>query len=191
MPVTKSRNSGGHSPTASTPPGADQHGFTLIEILVAIVVISLGLLGLAGLQAASLNGNQIANSRSIASQQAYDMADRIRANQAGANAGNYDNLTATLPADPGCITAGCSTANMALTDQFQWLTATAAMLPAGSGTVRCAIGPAATCATNTAGSNRVFDITVLWTEKGMVFNDPACPGGTPANTRCFVTRFVP
>ncbi len=162
-----------------------QSGFTLLEILVAIVVLSIGLLGLAGLQVVSLNNNQIAYYRSIATQQAYDMADRMRANLAGIRDGNYDNLTATLPADPGCIasgTSGCTTlSNVATTDQFQWLTGNAAVLPAGAGTVRCARGPSANCVANVAGSNREFDITVSWTEK--------MPTGSV--TRSFVTRLAP
>lgn len=180
--------------------GRNQHGFTLLEILVAIVVLSIGLLGLAGLQAASLNNNQTAYYRSIASQQAYDMADRMRANlgeldKGGVRDGDYDNLTATMPEDPACIatgTSGCADASdVAITDQFQWLTSTAALLPGGAGTVRCAIGPAATCVTETPNSNRMFDITVTWTEKGAVFDDPNCPAGTESNTRCFITRFAP
>jgi type IV pilus assembly protein PilV len=170
---------------------SSQHGFTLLEVLVAIVILSIGLLGLAGLQAVSLNNNQIAYYRSIASQQTYDMADRIRANLAGVTAGNYDNLPArdtanpNDPPDPGCINgnSGCSTAlaNVALTDRFQWLTNTAVVLPGGAGTVRCVQGPASTCVTNTATANRVFDITVTWTEKSQV--------GTA--TQNFVTRFAP
>lgn len=174
-----------HGMAMSPPRLGAQLGFTLLEILVAIVVLSVGLLGLAGLQVVSLNNNQIAYFRSIASQQTYDMADRMRANVAGIVAGNYDNLTATLPADPGCIasgTAGCAVlANVAVTDQFQWLTNNAAFLPAGAGTVRCAIGPSAACVTNDATSNRVFDITVSWMEK--------TPTGNA--TRSFVTRFAP
>lgn len=165
--------------------GRSQGGFTLLEILVAIVVLSIGLLGLAGLQAVSLNNNQTAYYRSIASQQAYDMADRMRANLAGVVANDYDNLTATMPTNPACIstgTSGCTTLeDVATTDQFQWLTSTAALLPGGAGTVRCAIGPAATCVTNTANSNRTFDITVTWTEK--------TPAGSA--TQSFVTRFAP
>lgn len=164
------------------PPGAmNERGFTLLEILVAIVVISLGLLGLAGLQALSLRNNQIAQYRSIASQQAYDMADRLRANLAGVRAGNYDNLTATLPGNPGCFTTGCTMANMVTTDQFQWLTSNAALLPGGDGLVRCVEGPAATCVTNDPNSPRIFDITVRWTERTEVGNI----------TQSFVTRFVP
>lgn len=158
-----------------------QRGFTLLEILVAIVVLSIGLLGLAGLQVVSLNSNQTAYYRGVATQQAYDMMDRMRANLTAITAGNYDNLTATLPTDPGCFASGCSAANMRVVDHFQWLNNNAAMLPGGSGTVRCVQGPAATCVTNTATSNRLFDITVTWTTK--------TEAGNVAQS--FVTRFAP
>ena len=156
-------------------------GFTLLEVLVTIVVISLGLLGLASLQLVSLNNNQTAYYRALATQQAYDMMDRMRANLAGVTAGTYDNLTAANPTNPACFTAGCSTANMTGTDYFQWLTNSAAKLPGGSGSVRCIEGPAATCVTNTATSNRIFDISVSWTARTEAGNV----------TDSFVTRFAP
>lgn len=157
-----------------------QYGFTLLEILVAIVVISLGLLGLAGLQAASLINNQTAQHRSIATQQAYDMADRIRANLAGVATGAYDALGANTPADPGCIAGGCTVANMVVTDHSQWNTNNGRLLPNGSGTVDCVLGPGANC-NNNINAIRTFDITVQWTEK------------TPAGNvvRAFVTRVTP
>ncbi|MCE9551299.1 MAG: type IV pilus modification protein PilV [Betaproteobacteria bacterium] len=171
-----------------------QSGFTLLEVLVAIVVLSLGLLGLAGLQAASLSNNQTAYYRGIAIQQAYDIADRLRANLAGVGAPNYsyNNLTAGLPAgNPDCFAAACTPANMAISDHRQWNTANAALLPNGNGTVVCADGPAAAGCTAATG-NWVFNITVMWTEKGMGgVADPSCPVGSPANTRCFVTSMTP
>lgn len=127
-----------------------QSGFTLLEVLVAIIVISLGLLGLAGLQAATLRNNQIAYYRAIAVQQTYDMADRIRANQAGVAAGVYDNLTAIIPADPDCVANTCTAAEMAAADHSQWNNNNARMLPAGSGTV--------------AGGAGNFVVTVSWNE---------------------------
>lgn len=156
-----------------------QSGFTLLEVLVAIVVLSLGLLGLAGLQAASLRNNQIAYYRGIAIQQAYDMGDRIRANLAGVRAGKYNSLTVT-PADPGCFTTGCSAANMAATDHFQWNTVNAALLPSGVGTVRCEDGPA-TAGCTAATGNWVFNITVSWTERTEA----------GSGTQSFVTRITP
>jgi len=157
-----------------------QSGFTLLEVMVAIVVLSLGLLGLAGLQAASLRNNQTAYYRGIATQQAYDMADRIRANLAGVRAGNYSNLDSTTPANPGCFTTGCSAANMAVTDHSQWNTVNAALLPNGVGTVRCADGAAgAGCIAATG--NWVFNITVSWTERTEA----------GSGTQSFVTRVSP
>ena len=58
-------------------------GFTLIEVLIAMLVLAVSLLGLAGLQATSLRNNQSAYNRSQATQLAYDLADRMRANAAG------------------------------------------------------------------------------------------------------------
>ncbi len=181
-------------PVSAQPFRTRQSGFTLLEILVAIVVLSLGLLGLAGLQAVSLNNNQIAYYRAIATQQAYDMGDRMRANLTGVTAGDYDNSAAT--ADANGLPSGCPTTTMALTDVCQWLTTNAALLPGGTGTLRCTEGPAdgtATgCQAQENGAKREFDITVMWTEKNMGgLTDPNCPAGTAANIRCFVTRFAP
>lgn len=159
-----------------------QSGFTLLEVMVAFVVLSLGLLGLAGLQAASLRNNQTAYYRGIATQQAYDMADRIRANLVGVRAFNYNNIAAGVPADPGCFTlvGGCSAANMAITDRFQWNTNNAALLPNGAGTVICADGPIGSGCTATTG-NWAFDITLAWTERTQ---------GANVN-QTFVTRVAP
>lgn len=148
-----------------------QTGFTLLEILVAIVIISLGLLGLAGLQATSLTNNQTAQFRSIAAQQAYDMADRIRSNLAGVEAGRYDVLDTNIPVDPHCIysSGGCTAADNALTDHVQWNTANGRLLPNGAGRVDCVLGPGINCS-NDPNALRTFDITVQWTEKGSAGN---------------------
>lgn len=80
-----------------------QAGMSMIEVLVAIVVISLGLLGLAGLQATGLKNNFSAHSRAQAMQYAQDMLDRMRTNRTAALAGSY-NLTLAANA-PACSTA--------------------------------------------------------------------------------------
>lgn len=128
-----------------------QSGFTLLEVLVAVVVLSLGLLGLAGLQAATLRNNQIAYYRGIAVQQAYDMADRIRANQIGARNGAYDNLDALTPADPDCLGNACTPAQIAVADHAIWNGNNANMLPGGVGTV-------------SINADGAFLITVSWNE---------------------------
>jgi type IV pilus assembly protein PilV len=138
-----------------------QKGFSMLEVLIAILVISFGLLGLAGLQALGLKNNQTAYLRSLATQQAYDMADRMRANMKGVAAGSYNSIPAGAGSDPGCITSNCSTAQMATNDRYEWNSANAALLPGGAGSVYRAN---ADCTTLDVTSNR-FCIRIGWTDK--------------------------
>ncbi|MEA2080624.1 MAG: type IV pilus modification protein PilV [Pseudomonadota bacterium] len=105
-------------------PVHQQPGFTLIEVLIAVLVLSLGLLGLAGLQATSLRYNNAAAARGQATFLAYDIIDRMRANKTAAIAGSYDTIYDTAPSSGGsdCQTtgAGCSAAAMAAYDLNQW-----------------------------------------------------------------------
>jgi type IV pilus assembly protein PilV len=71
--------------------GGSQNGFTLIEVLVAILVLAVGLFGMAGMHARMLNGQFDAYQRAQAMQLAQDMVSRIRANPAEARAGGYNN----------------------------------------------------------------------------------------------------
>lgn len=116
-------------------------GFTLIEVLIAMLVLAVGLLGLAGLQATGLRNNQSAYNRSQAIQLANDLADRMRANVAGAA-----TYTAILPsaavAQDVCLTVSmaCTMAAMAQNDLFEWNSAVITTLPSGVGTVTVAAG---------------------------------------------------
>jgi type IV pilus assembly protein PilV len=67
-----------------------QSGSTLLEVLVSMVVISFGILGHAGLQTASLKVNQESLMRSQATNMAYEVLDRMRANATQARAGGFD-----------------------------------------------------------------------------------------------------
>ena len=155
-------------------------GFTLIEVLIAMLVLAVGLLGLAGLQATSLRNNQSAYNRSQATQLAYDIADRMRANAAG-----IASYTAILPSDatakPNCLTiAGCSPADMAENDLYEWNCAVAggcendippisATLPSGEGiegTIEEAAG--------------VFTITITWDDN----RDGDADGGDESEDDC-------
>ncbi|MDG2237675.1 MAG: type IV pilus modification protein PilV [Arenicellales bacterium] len=110
------------------------NGFTLLEVLIALVIFSFGLLALAALMAKGLQYNTSALHRSYASAQAYDIADRMRANRLGITAGNYDSISG-VGSDPGCIATGCTPAQMAQYDGWAWNSANAALLPSGSGSV--------------------------------------------------------
>ena len=126
-----------------------QSGLSLIEVLVTLVLLAVGLLGIAGLQLTGVRFTHNANLRYQAMLQALDMADRMRANLAGVNAGNYDSISGT-GSDPGCISTGCSTSQMAQTDAYQWNTTNARVLPSGTGTV--------------TSNNGLYTITVRWNE---------------------------
>jgi type IV pilus assembly protein PilV len=65
-------------------------GFSLVEVLVALVILSIGLLGLAGLQTRGVRDNHGAYLRTQATLSAKDLVDRMRANRSGALAGDYD-----------------------------------------------------------------------------------------------------
>ncbi len=75
-------------------PGGRHGGATLIEVLVAIVVLSVGLLGLAGLQMTGLQSNHSAYLRSQATLLAYDLADQMRARRAAALTGAFADNSA-------------------------------------------------------------------------------------------------
>ena len=87
-------------PNRSIPGGSG--GFTLLEVLIALVVLSIGLLGIAALQGVGLRSSQGAYLTSQASLLAYDIADRIRANPQSVAAYNgfVTNCPETMPATP-------------------------------------------------------------------------------------------
>lgn len=78
--------------------GPRQHGFTLIEVMITILVLAVGLLGLAGMNARILNGQFEAYQRAQAMLLVADMVSRLRTNPAAARAGAYDNQELGLAA---------------------------------------------------------------------------------------------
>lgn len=103
-----------------------QKGVTMIEVLVAIIVLSIGLLGLAGLQSAGLTHNQSASFRSTATMMSYSILDSMRANRIEARNGSYNiTLGASIPSD----------STVPEQDVSNWLNELALRLPAGSGAI--------------------------------------------------------
>ena len=114
-------------------------GFSLVELLVAMLIFAIGMLGLASLQGHGLQYNMDAYERSQAVFFAYDMSDRMRANIAGVNANAYAALAAPPNPLTSCVAANpvCDNAGMAAADASEWFTAIAAALPGGGGSVNC------------------------------------------------------
>jgi type IV pilus assembly protein PilV len=98
--------------------GRFTRGFSMIELLVAVLVMGIGVLGITGLQMVSLQNNRGALVRAEAVQLAYDMLDRMRANPGA----NYSGLNmGVAPVAPNnCHTGDCTQAQMVAFDQAVW-----------------------------------------------------------------------
>ncbi len=107
-------------------------GLTLIEVMIALIVMSIGVLGLATLQTASLNFNNSASQRTQATVLAYDMADKMRANRPAAQAGAYDIALEDPP--PPCA-APNNAGTVAEQDISAWRMALACRLPQATGSI--------------------------------------------------------
>ena len=139
------------------PCGANNRGFSLLEVLVALLILMVGLLGLTSLEMMALRKNHDSYLRNQAILQGQDMADRMHANAAGVKAGAYD--TSTTPYTiPVCISTSstpvlnCTPVQIAQYDINEWNTNNANLLPSGAGTIT---GP---------DINGRFTITESWTE---------------------------
>ena len=166
-------------------------GFSLLEVLITVVIVSIGLLGLAGLQATGLQNNQKAYHRSQATVLAYDLTDRIRANTvsiddylppstptAHDSCGGCAHAIATVLANcngQGCVTAvaaiqancataggGCTTPKMAQNDLFEWNTALSSKLPNGIGTI----------IPDLAKDPVLYTVSITWDEKNRKDGNP-------------------
>ncbi len=133
--------------------GSKQNGFSLLEVVVAIFILAIGLIGLVGLQAVALKNNNSAYNFTQAAQAAYNIIDRMRANSAGRN--NYIVSAAGFGTqNNSCLsTTGCSASGMAGHDLFEWHKALADNLP---GTPTGAISL----------SGGVYTVIIAWNERG-------------------------
>lgn len=172
------------SKLSSSPAHRGEAGFSLVEVLVSMVVLSTGLLGAANLQIDALRGNQSAYLSTVAAQQAQDMAERINANPAGVASSQYDEIDATVPsARIDCQSADCTPSALATYDHNRWNSANRTLLPNGAGQVS-AVTPG------------VFLIGVRWHDKQLAGangwqagSDAATACGAPqADTRCYFLR---
>jgi len=109
----------------STSPRAVR-GMTLIEVLIAIVIFAIGLLGIASLQVSGLRYTKASQSRATAAMQAENLIDRMRANPIGVNDGLYFNLeqVANSSGLPDCAGADCTPEEIATYDWGWWLSET-------------------------------------------------------------------
>ena len=153
-----------------------QCGFTLLEVLIALLILSIGLLGLASLQTNGLRSNQMASMRTTATQLAYDIADRMRANPVGVDAQKY--VIAVNDTDPDIVdcedeSITCSTSQMATYDLAQW-----------RGAIRSLPGGTSAIARTVTGSVVTHTITVYWDEYRQGVTGTACGPDPKVDLRC-------
>jgi type IV pilus assembly protein PilV len=132
-----------------------QFGFSMVEALVALVVLGVGMLGVASLYVVTLRASGSAISRTQAVNLASDLGDRIRANRTAGTAYALTDIDAG-PAAVDCMgaSADCSPADMAAYDLNEWRQQVAATLPAADASV----------VVDTSTSPTTYVITVSWLE---------------------------
>lgn len=174
-------------------------GFTLIEVLVTVVVVSIGLLGLAGLQINGLRANVSSEARSKATLLASDIIERMRANPLGVANNDYANIdTAGIGCnatpDPFCsntssaVAASCTPTEMAAFDAWVW----ACGMPT-AGTVRGGITNqlnqgtgSVVCDTAPCVADSTYTVTVNWNEANLNTGDAATSGVNTVQTIALV-----
>jgi len=173
---------------------ARQAGLTLIEVLVAIVVLAVGLLGVAGLQLTALKNGQQSYTRSQASSLAYEIADRMRANRIQAGLGAYvvNGTPTATPATPtsgvNCSSAACTPAQLAQADVAAWYTNLQNALPGGAGRIYCGT-PGSVSATCAAG--QLQTVEVIWDEQRSGATNADCSTVDATHLTCFRVSFAP
>ncbi len=112
-----------------------QRGATLIEVLISVLVLAVGLLGVAATQTMSLKNGNGANQRYMAALAAQDIVERMRANPSGLEQGSYDGTVDGSETLGNDCTSACSVNALASLDLYEWGQVIKTNLPSASGTI--------------------------------------------------------
>lgn len=154
-------------------------GFSMLEVLITLVIILLGVLGMAGMQMLAINNTQIARTHSLAAIMASSLTAQMQANESYWTSStvstsvlgvNKKDWTKSTLGDSGlngqntdCTAGACTPAGMAGYDLKAWGANLATLLPSGQATVACT-GPTAT-------TPNVCTISVSWTEQNVALHN--------------------
>jgi len=147
-------------------------GDTMIEVLVTVVILAVGVLGVAAMQVTTLQNLSSSYSASVAEIIADDFSERMRANPTAALADGYVHSVAPT-AFPDCAANPCTMAQLANYDVGSMWGALTAVLPSATGQV-----------TRNAGTN-TFVVTVRWDDDRGGSSGTNCPVLTPADLDCY------
>ena len=151
-----------------------QRGFSLMETMVALLVISIGLLGIASLQGTSMKQTASSLNHSQAVWIAYDMADRIRVNPAGA--ADYAGIDTETGYQQNCMSSECSAAQMATADAADWAQSLQG-LPAGRGMI--------------TGDASRLTVTVMWDDESTGARGTGCGPDPEVDLTCYTVVLLP
>ncbi len=143
-----------------------QQGLSMIEALVSLLIISIGLLGVASLQLSSIKQSSSAHWHSQAVWANYEMTDRISANSPAVFA-TYDGIDTDNSYSQDCTTNACTPAQMIISDAQDWK-AQVSQLPEGRGLI-------------SSSNANTLDITVMWMDPA---GNKNC-GALDANRTCY------
>lgn len=163
-------------------PSGAARGFSLVEVMVALVVLSVGLLGIAKMQALGLSSNSVAGKRALAAVEADSLAAAMHENRAYWSSAAAVGVWPALPAGvPSCVQgagAPCGPPALAAYDLMIWAQNLNVLLPNAAGSVTCQLG---------VGGVVTCQVTINWSEKTIAINTngqvaAAAPGGTNVPT---------
>jgi len=173
----------------------EPRGFTLLEVLIAMLIFAIGLLGIAGLQAAGMRFVQGSQFRGVALAQAESMVERMRANPRAVIGGEYHMGTRQANVAKDCDAVACSAAELAQFDLVVWEQGTAedtsgannAVLPQGTGLVcRGEAQEDWTCG-SLSNTKPYYTVNLRWVERA-VRGDDSGGAGAAADEDGAVTR---
>ena len=154
-----------------------QQGVTLIESMIALLVISVGLLGIAALQLTSMKQNSSALQNSKAVWIAYNMADRVRANLNEFE--NYDDIDVGAGSnkeyDRNCTTNECTSSQLIVSDAREWWDDVSA-LPSGRGMID--------------GDATELTISVMWDDEGTGATGTDCGNDPEVDLTCYTVTLT-
>ena len=178
-------------------PGA-QAGATLIEVLVSVLILSVGMLSLGTMMAFTVQMPKLSGYRAMAANLASSHVERIRANRQGfwngeyATASSYNGTFNAIPAVP-CAYPDCTVSSLAAMDDAETKRATRATLPAG--------GVLTTCDPQPCNDRSVGNLWIIWQEPDTravldAASNDNCPAAvlssyTSPRPRCLYVRFKP
>lgn len=171
-----------------------QRGVSMIEVLVAVLIFTVGLIGLGGLLITATKSNASAYVRTQVTFLANNMADRMRANSVGLWNADYDSAAYPISDDmPVCdSTAGCTPAQVALRDQVAWSQQLKDSLPAvGKTTIKCVQAgnpPPTSMYEKRPPYSGSCTMTITWAERGLTGGDDKVAAG---NLQSFTWVFQP